>query len=243
MSETTPLLTAHHDRPDVARVHDATGISELRRNAELASGQERRRYGVAARLLFGALDLVYGRESSLEKFRVLEVVARVPYQAWEQVSFVAVTHTHSDTTTAREIHDRVLEARTQQDNELYHLLIIEELLDSQGFRRSLVRGTILPQLIAFLYYQLSWALFVVRPRWSYALNADFEDHATHTYLDFVADHPQLDDTPWVSAFADEYGRWPTLGDLFRSIALDEQHHRDESERHIHDARFRLRRRR
>ena len=91
--------------------------------------------------------------------------------------------------------------------------------------------------MAFVYYQLSWVLFVVRPKWSYRLNADFEDHATHTYLDFVDDHPELDRTPWVSAFADEYGPWSTQGDLFRSIALDEAHHRDESEHRMDNARF------
>lgn len=217
--------------------HQITNVGELRDQAARELQRPRRRYGLASRFLFTALDLLYGRESSLEKFRVLEVVARVPYQAWEQVAFVAVTHTHSDTTLAREIHDRVLEARKQQDNELYHLLIIEELLDGQHFRRSLVRGTILPQLMAFLYYQLSWLLFVVRPKWSYALNADFEDHATSTYLRFVVDNPTLDDLRWESRFADEYGAWPTQGDLFRSIALDEADHRDESERRIHRARF------
>jgi ubiquinol oxidase len=206
-----------------------------------AAAEQRRRpkrsYGVAAKFLFLALDAVYGRESTLEKFRVLEVVARVPYQAWEQVAFVAVTHTHTDPSFARSVHHRAQEARGQQDNELMHLLMIEELLDRQGFRRSLLRGVVIPQVLAFVYYQLSWLLYVVRPRWSYALNADFEDHATHTYLDFFADHPQLDQDPWQSQFADDYGPSPTVGDLFRRIALDESAHRDESERRIHAARF------
>ncbi len=217
--------------------HITSSSAELAAAARAAGDRPRRRYGVAARVLFTALDALYGRAGSLEKFRVLEVVARVPYQAWEQVAFVAVTHTHSDPAFARRIHDRALEARAQQDNELFHLLIMEELLDSQGFRRSLIRGQILPQVMAFLYYQLSWVLYVLRPRWSLALNADFEDHATHTYLDFVADNPELDEQPWVSQFADEYGHYDTVGDLFRRIALDERAHCDESEAQIATARF------
>lgn len=211
--------------------------TDLHEAAEEQRRRPKRSYGLAARFLFLALDAVYGRESTLEKFRVLEVVARVPYQAWEQVAFVAVTHTHTDPSFARGVHDRAQEARAQQDNELMHLLMIEELLDRQGFRRSLLRGVIVPQLLAFAYYQLSWLLYVLRPRWSYALNADFEDHATHTYLDFVADHPDLDEQAWESQFADEYGPSPTIGDLFRRIALDEAAHREESERRIHAARF------
>jgi ubiquinol oxidase len=210
---------------------------ELHQRAEDERCRPRRSYGIAARLLFVALDALYGRTSSLEKFRVLEVVARVPYQAWEQVAFVAVTHTHGDPTFARGIHERATEARSQQDNEMMHLLMIEEMIDRQGVRRSFVRGVVLPQILAFAYYQLSWLLYVVRPRWSYALNADFEDHATHTYLDFVHDHPELDDEPWISMFAEDYGHSDTVGELFRRIALDEAEHRSESERRIRAARF------
>lgn len=210
---------------------------ELRRQAEDERTRPRRSYSIAARLLFVALDAVYGKASSLEKFRVLEVVARVPYQAWEQVSFVAVTHTHTDPAFARGIYDRTTEARAQQDNEMMHLLMIEELLDQTRFRRSILKGVVLPQAMAFAYYQLSWLLYVVRPGWSYGLNADFEDHATHTYLDYVHEHPTLDDQAWTSTFAEDYGPSDTVGELFRRIALDEAAHRAESERLIHAARF------
>ena len=52
----------------------------------------RLRYGILARALFITLDLFYGRRRTLSKFKVLEVIARVPYQAWEQVAYVAMTH-------------------------------------------------------------------------------------------------------------------------------------------------------
>jgi len=41
----------------------------------------RRRYSLSARALFLTIDTLYERERTLEKFRVLELVARVPYQA------------------------------------------------------------------------------------------------------------------------------------------------------------------
>jgi hypothetical protein len=43
-------------------------------------------------------------------------------------------------------------------------------------------------VIAFAYYQQSWLLYVIRPKWSYRLNADFEDHAEHQYMLFVDEH-------------------------------------------------------
>src|SRR4051812_6903056 len=85
----------------------------------------RRAYGVLARILFFTLDALYGRERTLSKFKVLELVARVPYQSWEQVAYIAITHVHSRTGLARQIYDRVRESREQQDNEQWHLLILE----------------------------------------------------------------------------------------------------------------------
>ncbi len=165
----------------------------------------RLRAGLSARLLFRSMDLVYGRRATLEKFRVLEVVARVPYIAWEQVGYVAITHTHARPEFAREIHDEVTAVRAQQDNELFHLLILEELLQRRGMRGGFIRNRVVPQVLAWAYYHLSWLLYVVRPRWSYLLNAQFEDHAEHEYMRFVADHPELDEQRWVSEFRRDYG--------------------------------------
>ena len=60
----------------------------------------RRRYGLLARMLFFTLDLLYGKKRTLSKFKVLELVARVPYQAWEQVAYIAMTHRYSRPTTS-----------------------------------------------------------------------------------------------------------------------------------------------
>ena len=40
------------------------------------------------------VDVIYGRQRSLRKFVVLEIVARVPYQARERVSYGALTRVH-----------------------------------------------------------------------------------------------------------------------------------------------------
>lgn len=100
----------------------------------------RRRYGLAARCLFALLDAVYGRERTLSKFKVLEVVARVPYQAWEHVAYTAVTHRYSRPAFARRIFKWVDESRQQQDNEQWHLLILEELVEASGRRENCATG-------------------------------------------------------------------------------------------------------
>jgi hypothetical protein len=199
----------------------------------------RRRYGLAARLLFRGLDLVYGQKRTLSKFKVLELTARVPYQAWEQVAYVAMTHVHENVDFARRIHDRVIESRAQQDNEQWHLLIINDLLAREGVREGRLKFYWLPQALAFLYYQLSWLLFVIRPTFSYKLNADFEDHAEHEYMSFVAEHPAWEDTPYESRLAADYGRFDSLADLFRQIGHDEHVHKQESIHKITEARSRF----
>ncbi|MCI0659031.1 MAG: hypothetical protein L0170_18410 [Acidobacteria bacterium] len=73
-------------------------------------------YGLLARLLFTAMDLLYGRKRTLSKFKVLEVIARVPYQSWEHLAFIAITQTHAFPDFARRVVDRVKESRHQQDN-------------------------------------------------------------------------------------------------------------------------------
>jgi hypothetical protein len=198
----------------------------------------RRRYGPAARGLFALLDAIYGKQRTLSKFKVLELVARVPYQSWEQVAYIAITHSYEDTGLARRIFDRVAEARAQQDNEQWHLLILEERILNEGVREGWLRFRVIPQLLAFVYYQLSWLLFVLRPAWSYGLNADFEDHAEHEYMTLVAERPQWETLPFTSAFAADYADLATVADLFRQIGYDERMHKHESLASMGQPRFR-----
>jgi hypothetical protein len=214
-----PMERLDHDR---LRVEQAVSLAT-----------PRRRYSASAQALFAAMDFLYGKARTLEKFRVLELVARVPYQAWENVAYVAVTHTASQPRRARRIFDRVRTSRFEQDNEQWHLLILEELTADRP-KRQFIRNRVVPQLLAFVYYQLSWFLFVLRPRWSYRLNADFEDHAEHEYALLVGEHPEWETIPYDGEFAAEYGHYDSLADLFRQIGYDERQHRLESEARMED---------
>ena len=201
-------------------------------------GGARRRYGLLAQLLFVTMDLVYGRRRTLSKFKVLEVVARVPYQAWEQVGYVAMTHKHETPDFARRIFDFVRESREQQDNEQWHLFILQELIHKRDVHEGFFRFRLIPQLLAFAYYHISWMLYVLRPTLSYRLNADFEDHAEHEYMEFVEANPEFDEEPWESMFEKDYGSYASLGDVLRQIGLDERHHKEESLARMDQARFR-----
>ena len=197
----------------------------------------RRAYGALAHCLFTGMDLVYGRRRSLSKFKVLEVIARVPYQAWEHVAYIAMTHTYARPGFARRVFEFVKESRAQQDNEQWHLLILEELVQKSGVGENYLLARIAPQVVAFVYYHISWLLYVIDPKDSYALNADFEDHAEHEYMEFVRDNPEFETRPFVSDFEDDYGKFASWADLFRRIGLDERAHKLESLARIETPRF------
>lgn len=209
----------------------------LRRAQEQTKRTPRRRYGVPARILFCLLDAVYGHPRTLPKFKVLELIARVPYQSWEQVAYIAITHSYERTDLAERIHDRVREARAQQDNEQWHLLILEERIARQGIRQGWLRFVVIPQGAAFVYYQLSWLLYVIRPAWSYRLNADFEDHAEREYMALVVEHPEWETEPFASDLASPYDSLDTFADVLRQIGHDERLHKEESVARMRQPRF------
>ena len=210
---------------------------------QLKAGQEqtlaspRLHYGWLASMLFVGMDLVYGKKRTLSKFKVLEIIARVPYQAWENVAYVAMTHTFAKPDFARRIFEFVKKSREQQDNEQWHLLILEELVHKNGIKEGYVRYRVLPQIVAFAYYHISWLLYVIKPRLSYELNAHFEDHAEHEYMEFVRDTPDLLREGYQGEFKDDYGSFDSLAELFIRIGLDERHHKEESLESIEHARF------
>ena len=186
--ELGPISSAIGDRPPFGPI-EQLDHDQLAREQIASLHSPRRRYSLSARLLFTIMDAVYGRDRTLEKFRVLELVARVPYQAWENVAYVVMTHTARRPGFARRVFDRVRTSRWEQDNEQWHLLILEELT-ARGPSQPWVRSRVLPQVLAFAYFHLSWFMSVIRPAWSYRLNADFEDHAEHEYAHLVEEHPE-----------------------------------------------------
>ncbi len=210
---------------------------DLKSEQQKTLNSPRHRYGFLASLLFVSMDLFYGRNKTMSKFKVLEVIARVPYQSWEHVAYIAMTHTYGAPHFARRIFDFVKESRDQQDNEQWHLLILEEIVQKRGILENFFLSRVLPQFIAFFYYHVSWVLYVLRPAWSYQLNADFEDHAEHEYMEFVKENPDFETESFESDFSGDYGSFASLADLLRNIGLDERHHKDQSLARIAQARF------
>ena len=214
-----------------------TMLLDLKKEQASTLDSPRKKYGFLASLLFISMDIFYGKKKTLSKFKVLEVIARVPYQSWEHVAYIAMTHTYGKPHFARRVFEFVKESRHQQDNEQWHLLILEEMVQKKGIKENFFLFRFIPQLIAFFYYHVSWILYVMKPAWSYGLNADFEDHAEHEYMAFVKENTLFEIEPFDSDFKEDYGDFKNIADLFRRIGLDERMHKEESLNRIANARF------
>lgn len=173
------LTTALTDRPDTPAGPPKLTPAQLRAAQAQTLDVPRRRYGIGARALFKATDLVYGQEPGIVKFAMLEYIARVPYQAWERIGYLALARYRRRSALVRRVFERIVTTSAEQDNEQWHLLILQDLAQRTGLRQPFVRHRLAPWLIAFLYYHVSWLLLLIRPKSSYRLNADFEDHAEH----------------------------------------------------------------
>jgi hypothetical protein len=183
------------------------------------------------RMMFGSIDLLYGRRPTIEKFLVLEHLAQVPYRSWERVAQRGVRRSRGRSALARRIQERVAEARAQHDNEQWHMLVMEELIAREGRSLGRWRHRLLPRLMALPWQVFTWVLHLANPAASHRLNAAFEAHAERTYMAYVAAHPETERQPFTGPLAD---RWPgtvrlTVADVLRQIAHDERMHRLDSE--------------
>jgi len=215
-------------RPEVPAGPPKLEPAELQAAQKQTLDAPRLHYGLLARLLFRATDLAYGTGPGIVKFAMLEYIARVPYQAWERVGYLVLARHRRRSALATRVFDRIVATRAEQDNEQWHLLIMQDLAQRGGLRQSPLRHRVAPWLIAFFYYHVSWLLLVIRPQASYRLNAAFEDHAEHEYMAYVAAHPELEREPDPGTYAAQYGRYASLADLFRQIGHDERVHKLDS---------------
>jgi len=223
----SPVATSTPSRAERPSGPPKLDREDLRKAQQRTLDTPRMRYGLLARMMFKPVEL-YGKHGSFTKFAMLETIARVPYQAWERMGYWAVHRHASRSTLAKRVFERIVDARSDQDNEQWHLLIMQDFVQRQGMKQTWFKHRALPWLISFFYYHVSWLLFLIKPERSYQLNAEFEDHAEHEYMCFVAAHPELETTPDPGTYAAEYGQYDSVADLLRQIGHDERVHKLES---------------
>lgn len=176
-------------------------------------------------LLVWCGNVVYGAEPSYLKFRAVEVIARVPYHSWESAAYTLLTLFYTNEKRALSLTESARFSRLAQDNETMHVVVISSLVAGGGMRYSII-----PVIFAWFYFWASYVLYMANPRWSFALNYLFEQHAYHQYSRFIereAEHLRI--TPIDSEFLRRYGRnVRSQLEFFQSVRNDELIHRNQS---------------
>ncbi|MDX1920227.1 MAG: alternative oxidase [Candidatus Caenarcaniphilales bacterium] len=180
-------------------------------------------------LLFFTMDIVYGKKTSFSKLKVLELIARIPYQSWEHNFFVWLTHRYGQKKYVERALEEMQMARAAQDNEQWHLFIIADLINQLKIKENFALHVVFPQIIAFTYFYIISIVHFIKPEWSYKLNADFENHAEHSYKEFVQENPQFKEQSFTSEYLKYYGQnFSNLAELLLQFAEDERHHKENS---------------
>jgi hypothetical protein len=178
-------------------------------------------------------NLLYGRKPSYQKFKALEVIARIPYQSWEVASYTLLTGFYSNEKKAIELAKTSKFSRQAQDNETLHVVLMSQIVQRLKCE-SFFRHTFIPLVFAFFYFWALYILYMFSRKASLELNFLFENHAFEQYQEFLDTHEaRLRITPFMSDFLDFYGRQVRSEyELFESIRNDELIHRNRSIREL-----------
>jgi hypothetical protein len=191
------------------------------------------RPSLVPRMLGGFLvacgNLVYGERPSYQKFRAVEVIARVPYHSWASAAFTLLTAFYADERRALKLMTIARFARFASDNETMHVVVVSKLAcahEPAGF----FRFTLIPMVFAFFYFWMSYWLYLLSPRYALETNYLFESHAFEQYSRFLdAEAETLKHLPIESAFLAAYGRHPRSEyDFFEMVRNDELIHLNRS---------------
>jgi hypothetical protein len=174
-------------------------------------------------------NAVYGREPNYQKFRAVEVIARVPYHSWSSAAYTLLTLFYSNEAKALSLSRVSQFSRIAQDNETMHVVVISTLARAEQ-KSNLVIHTVIPVLFAFFYFWASYLLYLVHRKYSYELNYCFESHAFEQYDRFLKENESTLRHKYISSdFLAWYGRFPlTQYDFFLGVRNDEIIHRNMS---------------
>ncbi len=140
-----------HLRTEPAFETSVRRLVDPRRLAQAKAKRDGYRASLLPRLLAGVLvsggTLIYGAAPSYLKFRAVEVIARVPYHAWQAVGFMLMTMFYADEQRALRLAETEDFARIAQDNETMHVVVVSALARTEE-RSGFLRDTAIPLLFA-----------------------------------------------------------------------------------------------
>jgi hypothetical protein len=204
---------------------------DLKKEQQASLARPRYKYSLAAKFFFGMMDMVTGKETTLAKAKLIETLASIPYRSWEIRQYVRMTRGYKNKELVKEAFGIMHWGRAAQDNEYWHLLVIEEKMKEEGLKDPWYLFPVIPWFMVFSYVLVTRFMALVNIKRAFLFNAEFEDHAEHVYAKAVEDHPEWHDHPVLSeklwgTYDD--GQLKSWGDVFMRIGLDERDHMNKS---------------
>ena len=201
---------------------------DLKKEHKASMTRPRYRYSVAAKGFFLLMDLITGKKTTLAKAKLIEMLASIPYRSWEIRQYARMTRCYRKQELITQARKIVTWGREAQDNEYWHLLVINEKMKEDGETDPWYLLPVIPLIMVTTYVVLTRVMALVSIKRAFLFNAEFEDHAEHVYAQFVEEHPEWEEQPVTNDKVKEYGDLPTWADVFRRIGLDERDHMNSS---------------
>ncbi len=200
---------------------------DLRKEQQASLSRPESHYGFLTTMLTASMDLAAGREPSLGKIKFLEILANTPYRAWER-RLGGRLGKEPDSEAAQRDQAAIAFAREAIQNETWHLHVVEGKMRADGVKDPWYLSPLWRFPVELSYRLGVWLQTWLNIRGSYKLNAEFEDHAEHSYATFVANHPEFEQQPAEGPALQGFAELKTWSDVFRRMGLDERNHRNRS---------------
>jgi ubiquinol oxidase len=206
---------------------DQVGI-DLRGEQEATLARPRYDYSTATRAMVRGMDAMAGSATTVFKARIVEILAPIPYRAWENREYRRLSRHYGDDALVREADVVLRWGREAQDTEYHHLRVIAARLSEGGDQGPRRLSPPMPGVMAGSWAVMSRTLALASMRRAFLLNAEAEDHAEHYYAELVQAHPEWEEEPVTSEVVRAYGEFGCWADVFRRMGLDERDHRNAS---------------
>ncbi|HEY5653285.1 MAG TPA: hypothetical protein VIR63_02820 [Pontiella sp.] len=201
---------------------------DLKKEQQISLERPRPSYSLPARFFFLSMDLLTGKKITLPKTLLIELLASIPYRAWELRMYAKLTLGYRN----REVVEQALRimewSREAQDNEYWHVVAIQQKMKEDGVKGAWYLLQPIPFFMIAFYILFTRTLALFNLRRAFIFNAEFEDHAEHVYAQFVQDNPQWEEQQVTSPLVLDRMPFDSWADVFRRIGLDEREHRNAS---------------
>ncbi|MFW5792664.1 MAG: hypothetical protein ACOCWC_00170 [Bacteroidota bacterium] len=201
---------------------------DLKKEQQNTLTTKRYKYSLMAKMFFAGMDMVAGKKDDLSKAKLLEILASIPYRAWEIRHYVKQTRKYKNFKKVEQAQSVIDWGREAQDNEYTHLLVIHEKMKEDKIKDKWYLKSFFTYIFVFIYVVIARLMAFFSQKRAFLFNAEFENHAELVYAKLVTTNPQWEEQTLTNPFVKQYADVEVWADVFRRIMLDERDHMNHS---------------